>query len=129
MNHEQLPAQSQVSVVLGQLRDWLEQQGFYIEENKLYGQINDCNWYAWRRSKLDTRACDHNGPKIQIVLTPYSYEYGGTRWETVKVDITGKHNGIWYRLQAYSLSPAELMARLDEIETALVSAWNSLRPA
>lgn len=121
-------AQGPVGVNIGQLRDWLEQQGFGFGNNQFRGQMNDCDWYAWRRSKLDARDCDRNGPKMQIVVTPHSYELDGKRWESVEADVTGECAGVWYKLQAYSLTPAELVTRLDEIETALVTAWNSLRP-
>lgn len=90
--------------------------------------MNDCDWYAWRRSKLSARDCDCNGPKMQIVLTPHSYERDGKRWESVEADVTGECAGVWYRLQAYSMTPTELVARLDDVEAALIRAWNSLMP-
>lgn len=121
-------AQGPVGVNVGQLRDWLEQQGFGFGNNQFRGQMNDCDWYAWRRSKLSARDCDRNGPKMQIVVTPHSCNRDGKQWESVEADVTGECDGIWYKLQAYSLTPAELVTRLDEIETALVTAWNSLRP-
>ena len=119
---------SPVDVNVGQLREWLEHQGFGFGNNQFRGQMNDCDWYAWRRSKLSARDCDCNGPKMQIVLTPHSYNRDGKQWESVEADVTGECGGVWYKLQAYSLTPAELMARLDDVEAALVSAWNSLRP-
>ena len=123
-----LIAQGPVDVNVRQLREWLEQQGFGFGNNQFRGHGNDCDWYAWRRSKLSARDCDCNGPKMQIVLTPHSYERDGKRWESVEADITGECDGVWYKLQAYSLTPTELVKRFDEIETALVTAWNSLRP-
>ena len=121
-------AQGPVGVNIGQLRDWLEQQGFCFGNNQFRGQMNDCDWYAWRRSKLSARDCDCNGPKMQIVVTPHSCNRDGKQWESVEADVAGECDGIWYKLRAYSLTPAELVTRLDEIETALVTAWNSLRP-
>ncbi len=113
-------------VNVNQLRDWLADNGFMFGKNTFRGQFNDCDWYAWRRSKLEARDCDCNGPKMQIVLTPHSYNRAGKQWESVEADVTGECDGVWYKLQAYSLTPSELVARLDEIETALVGAWNSL---
>lgn len=49
MNHEPLPAQGPVDVNVEQLREWLEQQGFCFGNNQFRGQMNDCDWYAWRR--------------------------------------------------------------------------------
>lgn len=117
-----------VDVNVEQLRDWLEHQGFRFGKNLFCGQMNDCDWYAWRRSKLAERDCDCNGTKVQIVLTPYSYERCGKRWESVEADITGESSGVWYKLKAYSMTPAEMKARLDEVEAALTRAWNSLVP-
>ncbi|MCK9621974.1 MAG: hypothetical protein M0R47_15750 [Methylobacter sp.] len=121
-------AQGPVDVNVGQLRVWLEQQGFCFGNNQVRGQMNDCDWYAWRRSTLSARDCDCNGPKMQIVLTPHSYELDGKRWESVAADVTGECAGVWYKLQAYSMTPTELVARLDEVEGALIRAWNSLMP-
>lgn len=128
MNHETLPAQGPVDVNVGQLRDWLADRGFGFGNNQFRGQMNDCDWYAWRRSKLEARDCDCNGPKMQIVLTPSSYERDGKRWESVEADVTGECGGVWYKLQAYSMTPTELVARLDDVEAALIRAWNSLTP-
>ena len=121
-------AQGPVDVNVGQLRDWLQARGFGFGNNQFRGQMNDCDWYAWRRSKLSARDCDCNGPKMQIVLTPHSYERDGKRWESVEADVTGECAGVWYKLQAYSMTPTELVARLDDVETALIRAWNSLMP-
>lgn len=120
--------QDSVGVNVVQLRGWLADRGFGFGNNQFRGQMNDCDWYAWRRSKLDARACDCNGQKMQIVLTPHSYERDGKRWESVETDVTGECAGIWYKLQAYSMSPTELVERLDEVETALIMAWNALVP-
>jgi hypothetical protein len=119
-------SKTEAAINMEQLREWLEQKGFFFAKNPFHDETNSCDWYAWRRSKLPARDCDCNGPKIQIVLIPYSYNYNGQQRESIEIDVTGEHNGVWYKLQAYSLTPAELIARLDEIETKLVKAWNSL---
>ncbi len=113
-------------VTVNQLREWLAERGFGFGNNNFRGQMNDCDWCAWRRSKLEARACECNGSNIQIVLTPNSYKRDGKRWESVEADVTGECNGVWYRLQAYSMTPTELVARLNDVESALVRAWNSL---
>lgn len=112
-------------VNMDQLRAWLADLGFDFG-NQFRDQMNECDWYAWRRSKLDARDCDCNEGRMQIVLTPYACEHDDTRWESVEVDVTGECDGVWYKLQAYSMTPAELVARLDDVEAALIRAWNSL---
>jgi hypothetical protein len=118
-------SKTETVVNMEQLREWLESQDFIFDRNPYHYPVNNCNWLAWRQSKLLAKDCDYNGT-IHIVLVPYSHNYNGQQRDSVEVDITGARDGIWYKLQAYSLTPAELIARLDEIETKLVKAWNSL---
>lgn len=121
-------AQDQVSVDIEHLRDWLEAHEFQFVENHFRGQKNDCKWYAWKRSNLEARDCDCNGPKMQIVLTPHSYELIGLRYVRIEADVTGEYDGVWYKLQAYSMTPLDVVARIDDVEAALIRAWNSLKP-
>ena len=113
-------------MTLEELREWLSGQGFYFGKQAMRLYTNSCDWYAWRRTKLDARECESNEAKTQIVITPFSYKHDGKTWESVEVDLTGEASSIWWKLSAYSLSPAELKEKLPEIEKSLVSAWNGL---
>lgn len=120
--------QSEFTDGLGQLRVWLDAEGFSFGRQDRRQQMNDCDWYAWRRSNLDARECECNGPKVQIVINPYSFRMNDYQSESVEVDVTGEAGGMWWKLTAYSLKPQEFMVRLPEIEAALISAWNAIRP-
>lgn len=111
-----------------QLHDWLEGQGFNFGKQDAHKHLNQCSWYAWRRIKINTRECECNGPKVQLVITPYSFVTSDYKSESVEVDLTGEAGGVWWKLTAYSMKPSEIIERLDEIETSLANAWNSLRP-
>jgi hypothetical protein len=114
---------------MNKLRAWLEAQGFRIGDDPLRSPHNEVNWYAWRRSKLDAVECECNGPKTQLVVRPHSMFVGGRQHGSVEVEIVGEQGGIWWNLKAYSMPEAEVMARLDQVEVALVMAWNALCPA
>ena len=116
------------SITISQLRIWLELRGFSFAKNSFADKTNVAAWYAWRRTSIKpVRECECNGAKIQIVLRPYSHNRDSKTWESVEVDVTGEASDIWFKLTAYSLSPDELVDRLDEIEASLVRAWNALR--
>jgi hypothetical protein len=114
-----------------ELREWLIANGFRVAPDSL-ARDRGCNWYAYRRSAIAARECECNdGKPMQIVVRPFWLKHDsapGGAWESAEVDVTGESGGSWYKLQAYSLKPAELMARLPEIEAALIAAWNALRP-
>ena len=118
------------------LRQWLTENGFTISHNIIHVSC-ECNWHAFKRSKLQARRCECNEDKkgVQIVVTPHTFTYrryeqdgtyNNTRQESVKVDITGEAGGVWYELSAYGLTHDEAKNRLTEIETRLVYAWNAL---
>jgi hypothetical protein len=102
------------------LREWLIAEGFRIAPDRSDGE---CNWYAYRPSGIPARECECNPFKpSQIVVMPF--ERDGR--ESVEVNVTGEFGGLWYQLKCYSLSPAELMGRMREIEASLIAAWNAL---
>lgn len=113
------------------LREWLIAQGFRVTHDHI-GRDNECNWYAYRRSQHQARECECNeGKAMQLVVKPHRYSHPSApdgAWESAEIDVTGEAGGHWYKLQCYSLKPAELMGRLHEIEAALIAAWNALRP-
>lgn len=113
---------------ISQLHDWLEEQGFNFGKQEIHKPLNQCDWYAWRRIMLNARECECNGPKVQLVITPYSFVTSDYKSESAEVDITGEAGEVWWKLMAYSLKPSEIIDRLDEIEASLVNAWNSLCP-
>ena len=116
---------------LDSLREWLLEQGFRASQDMIR-RDNDCNWYAYRRSKLPARECECNdGKPMQIVVRPYLFLHASAptpsgAWESCEVDVTGEAGGGWWKLQAYSLKPDELRERLPEIEAALIAAWNAI---
>jgi len=109
------------------LREWLTSQGFRTWQDGLAHSGNACNWYATRKTHLQARECEGNkGKLVQILVKPFSFAFrSGDTASSVEVDVTGEANGIWYKLQAYSLSHDDLRGRLDEIESSLIAAWNA----
>lgn len=110
------------------LKAFLESAGFTIYKNTPRSQFDMIDWYAARRVK-GARECETNDHKVSLVVRPHQYdlELQGQVFGSVECDITGEANGIWYKLQAYSLKPEEFVERLDEIEASLLKAWNSLK--
>ena len=109
------------------LREWLILQGFKCSVAPM--RDNGCNWYAYRRSRYPARECECNeGKKMQIVIRPVSYANETQSWESAEIDVTGEVAGLWFKLSAYSVSPDELKARLQEIEVRLIDSWNALAP-
>jgi hypothetical protein len=128
------PLERQVRPLIGcdDLRQWLEAQGFKCAEDGLANKDNQCNWYAYRRSAIPARECECNdGKPMQIVVRPFKYRHPSTmhgEWQSAEVDVTGEAGGAWYKLSAYGLKHEELQARMGEIESSLIAAWNALRP-
>ncbi len=114
---------------MDELKSWLEANGFRTANNSVRDMHNRCHWYAYRRSSIPARECETNeGKACQIVVNPYTAEFQGKTLESVEVEVCGEASGIWWKLQAYSLTPDELRERLPEIEQSLIQAWNSLIP-
>lgn len=115
---------------LEEFRVWLKSQGFSVAVDPIGSRDNGCNWYAWRKTKLPARECECNeGKRKQVVVKPYLHTHPaipeGAR-TSVTMDVTGEFAGVWFKLEAYSMRPDELMAQLDEIEPRLIAAWNAL---
>jgi hypothetical protein len=113
------------------LRKWLISNGFRVSP-QINLRDNGCNWYAYKRSNIPARECECNdGKPMQIVVTPFRLVMDSApkgAWESAEVDVTGEAGSHWYKLSCYSLKAEELMARMHEIEAALIAAWNALRP-
>lgn len=112
------------------LREWLISQGFYVVHTSMHGALNECNWYGYRKTTLPARSCEHNN-NTRMLLVAYPYKFStpsvpDSVWESVEVEVAGEARGVWFKLQAYSLKSDELRARLEEIESCLIAAWNAL---
>ena len=127
------PVEQPVRPLIGcdELRGWLLAQGFQVAHDSLC-RDNECNWYAYRRSRISARECECNeGKPMQVVVRPHKFSHPRApsgAWESADVDVTGETGGVWFKLQAYSLKHDELRNRLGEIEANLIAAWNALRP-
>ncbi len=112
---------------------WLSNIGFVFHEDRFSSEMNQCNWLAYRRSKIKARICEGNDDKerMLVVIKPYCYAHpnGSQALNQCEIEVTGKVNGIWYKLIAYTMDIRDLMSssgKLDEIESSLISAWNAL---
>jgi hypothetical protein len=111
---------------MSETREWLEHTGFRIAPYKLSFEGNQCDWLAYKPTKLAARECECNeGKRLQIIIFP-SHLILDTDFKKVAVDVTGEAGGVWYKLEAYSLSEEELKSQLPEVEEKLVRAWNAL---
>jgi len=108
------------------LRQWLVEQGFKLRNDPFETHDNQCDWVAYRWTKLATRECEHNTRGLQITVKPYSSDYHGHTSRSVEIDVCGEYAGDWYHLTAYAIHPDELPDKLDSIESRLVKAWNAL---
>jgi hypothetical protein len=63
---------------------------------------------------------------VYLVLNYTALTIHGNLSQIVSVDIKLEVNGIWYNLQAYSISPEGFMERHVEIVNKLISLRNTL---
>ncbi|MGI9142489.1 MAG: hypothetical protein ACR2IJ_04805, partial [Fluviibacter sp.] len=107
-----------------ELKDWLKDQGFREYPNSLASFEDECKWIACKRydSKYNCE-CNYDKPGVQVVVSPHKWHIQGQEGASVEIDITGEANGIWYKLQAYSLSWSELPEKFEQVTEALVKAW------
>lgn len=112
---------------MDELKEWLATDGFKFENNWLTVDINDCKWYAWRKTKLESMECDCNQWKgIQIIVKPYFFKIDGVRNKSVEVELSGEHKGVWFKIMAYSIDASDLPIKLPDIERSLINGWNAL---
>ena len=113
-------------MTLLELQQQLIAIGFNISSNPFAKDLNDCTWYAYRRSKIPARECECNEKKfMQIVLKPLKFSMHGHDVESVEIEIVGQYDN-WYNLNAYGISFEEVIEKLPKIEASLVAAWNAL---
>ena len=110
---------------LDQFQEWLVNNGFTICENTGRSDYNEADWHAYRRLP-SARECEMNGSKVFLWIDPYVYS--GIGYAACEAEVTGMAGGMWFDFKVYVATPDELMSRLPEIETKLVTAWNSLVP-
>ena len=109
---------------MNKLKGFLEKRGYKFYKN--YIDLNNgCDWYACKRT-TSARECMSNEKPVQIVVNPFKNTYGDATIESVTVDVTACLNGLWWKLETYSLSPKETIKHLDKIEASLVKAWEAL---
>ena len=108
------------------LRSWLLRHGCRVSRNHMRHPENECNWYAYYRSRLPARRGGDDEESRQIVVTPHRLSIDKHVLRSVVVELYGPHNGVAWTLTAYSISPEEIPGRLRYIEASLVAAWNAL---
>jgi hypothetical protein len=109
---------------MDKLKTFLKTRGYKFYTTNL-DRGNLCDWYACKRT-TSTKECTSNEKPVQIVVSPHEYDYNGKIARSVEVDITAEFHGIWWKLEAYSLAPVDVIKKLDAIEKHLVSAWEAL---
>ncbi len=126
---------------------WLLEQDFTIELAPCSSILNQCNWIAYKRSKLLARRCECNQDKKGIILsiTPYNYSSHSldvigikpSNYDTsssninCEIEIRGQVNGAWYQVKSFGVNVNDLMStegKLEEIESNLITAWNAIKP-
>jgi hypothetical protein len=109
-----------------ELEKYLVKSGYKIyDNNPLKSQYNEITWYAAKRTK-SKRECESNKKPVQIIVSPYRTIMRHGVHESVTVDLTAEYMGVWWKLEAYSLSVKIVMTDLPQIEKRLVSAWEAL---
>ena len=112
-----------------ELREWLIGNGFVCAENSLRHQENVCNWYAYRRSEMSARSCECNYDKqgMQIVVRPSEFTLNGHTHRSVEIELCGEANGVWWKINEYSLKPEEVPGKFADVERGLIAAWNAIK--
>ena len=106
------------------LKKFLEERGYKFYRDYI-DRANLCDWYACKRTE-SKRECTSNEKPVQVVVSPHQYDYNGKISKSVEVSITAEFNGIWWKLDAYSLAPVDVIKNIDMIEASLVKAWEAL---
>ena len=115
-----------------ELRKALLNTGFICAPKNAAMLGDNCNWYAYKRSKVQSRRCEHNDKEgVQVVVTPFSVtpfssEVGNVPWRSVEIEVCGEANGDWWKMIAYGIHPDHVPGKIDAIEKSLVDAWNAL---
>jgi hypothetical protein len=114
---------------LSGLRAYLEADGFRFQANRFRDELNQCDWLAYRPTKLGATPCECNENKRkQMEVHPWVSDRlpNGAYAHGVTMKCTGEAGGMWFELSAYGMSLDEFPRRAKEAEAALVTAWNAL---
>jgi hypothetical protein len=120
---------------LDDFRTQLAEAGWAITRNGLQGEHNACDWYAWRRDRIDGPDCECNDKPPGFVVWPYLFsgafvdQHGVQNAGSVTVEICAEHGGQWLKLQVYSLSPALFFERWPLAARQLTAAWGAVAGA
>ena len=114
-------------MTITELHDWLASNGWHIAPNSLASEWNAARWHAWRSLKVPANDCACNDKPPCLVLYPHTRAVSSSAMvgDSAELDVTGEASGMWLKLRAYSLSPAEARDRMPQIERMLVAAWNA----
>jgi hypothetical protein len=114
-----------MSAKTDELKAWLASSGFTVTANPMRHELNDCEWYAYRRLSSPAHDCECNDRPPQIIVHPHSFSVNDRTIESVEVEITGEC-GNWWKLTGYGVACEELPGKLAGIEVNLIAAWNAL---
>ena len=112
------------------LQEWLIADGYRLTQNVFNKELNQCDWYAYRRVRYPALTCECNDEKdLQVVVNPFCFHSHGIDHESVEMEVTGEAGGQWYQLKAYGIrqeGQGEFKKKMLDAEYSLVLAWNNL---
>lgn len=109
------------------LQDWLIADGYRLAQNVFDKELNQCDWYAYRRARYPALPCECNDEKdLQVVVNPFCFHSHGIDHESVEMEVTGEAGGQWYSLKAYGIRQDGFEEKMYQAELSLVQAWNNL---
>ena len=109
------------------LQEWLIADGYRLAQNVFNKELNQCDWYAYRRVRHPAVFCECNDEKdLQVVVYPFSFHNHGINHESVEMEVTGEAGGQWYQLKAYGIRQEDFEEKIRQAELSLVQAWNNL---
>ena len=106
------------------MKDFFEDFGYHLCENEIMDHWTIQAKYA--KTVVSRHVCELN-EKTTIFIKHYQWEVPD-QCEMFTVSIIGQSNGLWWNVQAYSLTRAEIIKRLLEIENTLVQMFNATKP-
>ncbi len=100
-----------------ELKTWLINNGFTIHP------FIGC-WIGAKKLDPNIRKCEDNEDK-EILLVVHPYENDG--YQNHAVEISGRTDGKWYKLECYGLRTENIMNDLPDIERRLIMAWEAVK--
>ena len=109
------------------LQEWLVADGYRLTRNVFNKDLNQCDWYAYRRVHYPAVFCECNDERdLQVVVNPFCFHSHGIDHESVEMEVTGEAGGQWYQLKAYGIRQDDFEEKMRQAELSLVRAWNNL---